>query len=190
MAYEVKPLSPDLAQTFVDYMGSLDFHHAPHWATCFCRFYYTDCGQQEWQERTGEQNAAEAVDMIREGRMHGYLAFDGEKVIGWCCADDAEKFIRLKEEMRPVIEGRKVGSILCYLIRPEYRNQGVARLMLRKAVEDFRANGFEAVLTSSVDIRDELEKRYQGTLHMYEEMGFAKIQQHGLLSVMRLDLKE
>ena len=29
MAYQVKPLSPALSQTFVDYLGALDFHHAP-----------------------------------------------------------------------------------------------------------------------------------------------------------------
>ena len=189
MAYTIKSLTPELGQTFVDYLGSLDFHHAPHWSTCFCRFYYTDCSQEEWQGRTGEQNAREALQMIGEGRMRGYLAFDGDTCIGWCCADDAKRFIRLKEHTQPVIEGKKVGSILCYVIRPEYREQGVARLLLRRAVEDFKEAGFDAVLTLPVDIRDDLEKRYRGTLHMYEEMGFEKTQQHGTVSVMWLDLK-
>jgi hypothetical protein len=39
-----------------------------------------------------------------------------------------------------------------------------------------------------VDIKDDLQKRYRGTLHMYQEMGFEKIQEHGTLSVMWLDL--
>ncbi len=188
MAYTVKPLGPELAQTFVDYLGSLDFHHAPHWSTCFCRFYYTDCSEQEWMGRTGEFNAAEAVQSIGEDKMNGYLAFDGEKCIGWCCADDATQFIRLKNEMAPVITGKKVGSILCYVIRPEYRGQGVARLLLNRAVEDFRAKGYEAVVAAPVDMKDDLEKRYRGTLHMYEEMGFKCIQQIDTLSVMWLDL--
>ncbi len=188
MAYTVKPLGPELAQTFVDYLGSLDFHHAPHWSTCFCRFYYTDCTQEEWMGRTGEFNAAEAVQSIGEGKMNGYLAFDGDTCIGWCCADDAARFIRLQNEMAPVITGKKVGSILCYVIRPEYRGQGVARLLLNRAVEDFRAKGYEAVVAAPVDMKDDLEKRYRGTLHMYEEMGFKCIQQIDTLSVMWLDL--
>ncbi len=189
MAYKVKPLGPKLAQTFVQYLGSLDFHHAPHWSTCFCRFYYTDCSQEEWQHRTGEHNAAEAMQAIKDGKMHGYLAFDGDTCIGWCCADSADQFIRIKTEMQPVIEGKKVGSVLCYVVRPEYRGQGVARLLLKSAVEDFKKMGYDAVLTLPVDIKDDLQKRYRGTLHMYQEMGFEKIQEHGTLSVMWLDLK-
>ncbi len=185
----IKPLGPELAQTFVEYLGNLDFHHAPHWSTCFCRFYYTDCSQEEWVGRAGEKNAAEAVQMIREGQMNGYLAFDGDTCIGWCLADDATRFIRLKNEMAPVITGKRVGSILCYVIRPEYRGQGVARQLLKRAVEDFKAKGYEAVLTLPVDIKDDLQKRYRGTLHMYEEMGFERIQQHDLLSVMWLNLQ-
>ena len=139
--------------------------------------------------RTGENNAAEAVQMIGEGQMNGYLAFDGDTCIGWCLADDAARFIRLKSEMDPVIAGKRVGSILCYVIRLEYRGQGVARQLLKRAVEDFKAKGYDAVLTLPVDIKDDLHKRYRGTLHMYEEMGFERIQQHDLLSVMWLNLK-
>jgi len=185
----IKPLVPEMAQSFVDYLGNLDFHHAPHWSTCFCRFYYTDCSQEEWMGRNGENNAAEAVQMIGEGQMNGYLAFDGDTCIGWCLADDAARFIRLKNEMAPVITGKKVGSILCYVIRPEYRGQGVARKLLKRAVDDFKTKGYDAVLTLPVDIKDDLQKRYRGTLHMYEELGFERIQQHDLLSVMWLNLQ-
>ena len=189
MDYSIKPLAKDLAQTFVDYLGNLDFHHAPHWSSCFCRFYYTDCSQEEWMGRTGQKNAAEAVAMIGNDQMHGYLAFDHDTCIGWCCADNAARFIRLQNEMGPIITGKKVGSILCYVIRPEYRGQGVARQLLKRAVEDFRAQGYEAVLSLPVAVKDDLQKRYRGTLHMYEEMGFVCIAQHGQLSVMWLDLK-
>ena len=192
MPYAIKPLGPELADTFVKYLGKLDFHHAPHWSTCFCRYYYTDCSQEAWQGRSGEDNAAEALQMIREGKMNGYLAFDGDDCIGWCCADDAKAFVRLQEHMRPVIEGKRVArvaSILCFVIHPDYRGQGVARMLLRRAVEDFRQRGYDAMLTLPLDIRDDLQKRYRGTLHMYEEMGFARIQQHGIVSVMWLDLK-
>jgi GNAT superfamily N-acetyltransferase len=65
----------------------------------------------------------------------------------------------------------------------------VARLLLKAAVEDFKSMGYDAVLTLPVDIKDDLQKRYRGTLHMYQEMGFEKIQEHGTLSVMWLDLK-
>ena len=31
MAIEIKPLSPEMAELFTDYVANLDFHHAPHW---------------------------------------------------------------------------------------------------------------------------------------------------------------
>lgn len=189
MSYTVKPLGPDLGQTFVDYLGSLDFHHAPHWSTCFCRFYYTDCTLEEWQGRTGEYNAREAAQAIQAGEMHGYLAFDGELCIGWCLADDASRFIQLLKHTAPIIAGKKVGAVLCYVIRPEYRNKGVARLMLSRALEGFREQGYEAVLALPVDIQDDPQKRYRGTLNMYQEAGFAQIQEHGPVRVMWLELQ-
>ena len=189
MSYTVKPLGPDLAKTFVDYIGRLDFHHAPHWSTCYCRYFYTDCSHEQWFERTGEQNAAEALEMIEEGNMNGYLAFDGDTCIGWCCADDAKAYVRLKEEMRPIIQGKKAGAVLCYVIHPDYRGQGVARLLLRCAVEAFKQKGYDILLAQPVDLKSDLEKRFNGTLKMYQEQGFTTIQQHGDLSVMMLDLK-
>ena len=188
MAYQVKPLNPALSQTFVDYLGALDFHHAPHWSTCFCRFYYTDYSLEDWQNRTGEQNAREALEQIQSGQMNGFLAFDQDTCIGWCCADEAGRFIRLREQMQPLIEGKKVGAVMCYVIRPEYREQGVARLLLRAAVDDFKTRGFDAILASPVDIPDSPHMRYHGTLHMYEELGFQVIEQQGAMRIMRLDL--
>ncbi|MCE5236706.1 MAG: hypothetical protein ABFC62_01330 [Clostridiaceae bacterium] len=87
MGYTVKPLTKELAQNFVDYLSGLDFGYAPHWAGCFCRYYFLDNTQEEWVCRTAEQNREEALREIAAGTMRGYLAYDGETCIGWCCAD-------------------------------------------------------------------------------------------------------
>ena len=188
MSYTIKPLRPDLATTFSDYLSNLNFGHEPHWATCFCRFYHTNCSGEQWQERTGDHNRLEAIDQIRIGKMKGYLAFDGDKCIGWCNANDASQYIRLKQDIKHIIEGKKVGCVICFVIHKDYRKQGVARLLLKQAVEDFRKEGYDHVLALPVENLDNPEKLYRGTLNMYKELGFKEIERHDSVSVMLLEL--
>lgn len=187
MNYTIKPLSSELSSTFTGYFDNLDFGHEPHWATCFCRFYHTNCSAAEWSNRTGEENRLEAIEQIKAGNMKGYLAFDGDKCIGWCNANNVNQYIRLEEDIKHIVKGKKVGCVICFVIHPEYRNQGIARLLLKQAIEDFRLQGFDAVLAIPVDMKDKLEKRYRGTLNMYGELGFREIEKHDNTSVMWLE---
>ncbi|MDF2541551.1 MAG: hypothetical protein K0S47_1269 [Herbinix sp.] len=189
MNYYVKPLKPEHAGTFTDYLGNLDFHHAPHWSTCFCRYYFSNCSFEEWVEKTGEANKKEALNEIKNGNMKGFLAFDGDTCIGWCNANDSRKFLRLENYLEPIIGGKKVGCIICYVVHPEYRNQGVARLLLKEAVKNFEQEGYDAVLALPVDNKEEPEKAYRGTLNMYLEHGFKEIEREENRSVMLLKLK-
>lgn len=186
MEYTIKPLDSELALTFIEYLGSLDFSHASHWATCFCRFYQTNCSMEEWQNRTGLENSKEAIEQIKSGNMRGYLAFHGDKCIGWCNANNINQYIRIEKDVRHIVNGQKVGCIICFVIHQDYRKQGVARLLLNQAVEAFRMQGFDAVLALPVDIKGEPEKLYRGTINMYQELGFKEVERHDNLSIMLL----
>lgn len=188
MKYTIKPLSPDLAAIFTEYLENLDFGHAAHWATCFCRFYHTNCSYEQWQTRTGVENRTEAIEQIKAGNMKGYLAFDGDKCIGWCNANNIGQYIRLEKDIKHIIKDQKVGCVICFVIHQDYRKQGVARLLLKQAVDAFRAQGFDAVLAIPVDIKDEPEKLYRGTMNMYQELGFKEIEKQNNVSTMWLKL--
>lgn len=60
--------------------------------------------------------------------------------------------------------------------------------MLAQAIEGFKAQGFDAVLAIPVENMDEPEKLYRGTLNMYKELGFEKIEQQDKAIIMRLQL--
>ncbi|MTI96941.1 MAG: GNAT family N-acetyltransferase [Firmicutes bacterium] len=188
MGLTIKRLAPELAKTFVEFFEGLDFEHSPHWASCYCMAYHVDCSQEQWQSRTGEDNRRDAFELIKEGRMMGYLAFDGEQCVGWCNANDAQRYLRLKKEMQPVVGDRRIGCVLCFVIHPNYRNQGLARKLLEQAVQDFQADDYEAVLALPVDIKANPQTLYRGTINMYTELGFKEIERHGDLRVMWLDL--
>lgn len=186
MNFIIKPLSPELAETFTEYFGSLEFGHAPHWAGCFCQYYFSDCQFEEWISRDGDQNRSMALENIRNGIMEGFLAFDGDKCIGWCNANDIQKLLRIKDEVKDVVKDMKVGCVICFVIHPEYRGRGVARQLLKQAVEDFRATGFNAVISIPVKNVEVQEKQYRGTYNMYKEQGFTETQQDDETVLMML----
>lgn len=187
MEYTIKALSPELATTFTDYLDNLDYAHEPHWSTCYCRFYHTDCSFEQWKNRSGQENRQEAIEQIRAGKMKGYLAFDGDKCIGWCNANKANEYLRLQEYIGDFAADKKVGIVICFVIHQEYRRQGVARLLLKQAVEDFKKQGYDGVLAMPVDIKDKPEKLYRGTVNMYKEQGFKEIERHENVSVVWLE---
>ncbi|MCK9524816.1 MAG: GNAT family N-acetyltransferase [Limnochordia bacterium] len=121
--------------------------------------------------------------------MCGYLAFDQDKCIGWCNANNARQFIRLKDHLEPLIEGKKIGCVICFIVHPEYRRRGVARQLLAQAITDFKNQGYDGVLGLPVEIKDNPEKMYRGTAKMYDEQGFRLLEQHDNVSVMFLELK-
>ncbi len=188
MNYTVKPISLELAETFVRYLGELDFNHSPHWSTCFCMYYYTNCPSEEWISRTGEENQAAAINKIKNGTMKGYLAFDGDKCIGWCNANDVSEFLRINNDLKHIVNDKKVGCVICFVIHPEYRGQGVARLLLKRAVDDFKKDSFDAVISVPFDNADSPQKQYRGTKNMYLELGFEEVEKDGATSVMWLNL--
>ncbi len=190
MNYTVKPLTNETKEIFTEFLGNVDFSHAPHWSTCFCRSYFTDCDQEHWMKRTGEDNRLEALKEIQAGNMRGYLAFDKDKCIGWCNADQADKFIRISQYIGLHIKDRKAGCVTCYVIHPEYRRQGVARLLLKHAIEDFKLQDFDEVIALPVDSKLPAEMHYRGTMNMYLENGFKVVESHEDVKFMILVLNK
>jgi len=190
MSLTIQPLSPALSETFCDYVTHVDFSATPHWASCFCRSYHTNCTQQEWMARTLEENRAEAIREIEAGNMRGYLAFEGDTCVGWCNANDILSFPRLTEDTERFCRGKRVGCTICFLIHPDYREKGVARQMLARAVSNYRSMGYDAMIALPVEAPGAEQRRYRGTLHMYQEAGYREIESIDSLHIMWLDLKD
>ncbi len=188
MSYRIELLNKELSATFVEYLENVDFSNTPHWSTCFCRFYHSNCSYDQWSKRTGIENHNEAIEQINAGNMKGYLAFDQDKCIGWCNANDIKQYLRIEDDLKPYTKNYKVGCIICFVIHPEYRKQGVARLLLKKAIEDFKSEGFDAVIAIPIENNNEPEKLYRGTLNMYNENNFKEIDKLDEISVMWLKL--
>jgi len=188
MSIDIRPLTPDLAETFVRLFDDLSFEHAREWKGCYCRFYQTDCDFDSWIGRTGEDNRRDALEAIRAGHMHGYVAIEEGVCVGWVNAADALDYVRLRNDLAPHVGTRKVGLTICFVIEPGHRNNGLARMLLKAAVDGFRRDGYEAAIGLPIDRPMADERRYRGTLNMYREAGYLECGRHAAIVVMELDL--
>lgn len=182
----IKPTEKGMGQVFADFFQKLDFAHEPHFSTCYCRFYHLDCELDEWQNLDPEENRIGAKEAIDDGSMFGFLAFDGDKCVGWLNANKAESYPRLTPYVGPYVEGKKVAVSICFVIHPEYRNQGIATALLEAAVNYYQEQGYDAIM--SMPIQDDFsEKQYRGTVTMYEKLGFENIRSIEQVRVMWKD---
>lgn len=186
----IQSIKPGMGTAFVRYLDDLEYRHAPDWRGCYCRFYQESGSYADWMARTHDQNRSAAIDAIDHLQMMGYLAFDGDLCVGWLNANQASAYPRLLDDLKPLITNKLVGLTICFVIRPEFRGQGVARSLLASAIEGFRLAGYDAAIALPIVREGDPEKRYRGTLHMYEEAGYVEIERHDSLRILWLDLKK
>lgn len=187
---KILPLGNHQGDVFTSYFESLAFEHAPEWSGCFCRFYHTDCDDNTWMNRTGEENKLEARDAIHAGQMKGYLAFDNQEVVGWVNANDAKTYLRLLPYLQDQVPLEKTAIIICFVIHPDYRGQGIASQMIDKIVADYRALGYERIISLPVRHEGEShsERHYRGSENMYKRAGFKAYKQVDSVTVMMIEL--
>ena len=194
---QIKELAPELAG---DYLGFFDrdaFTDNPHWASCYCFFYNFGGSDEAWGKRTRAQNRAAKKRLIEKGHAHGLLAYRDGRVVGWCHAaprttlDRVQLFDRrFPDEVRP--DTNQGGSIVCFVVAPDQRRQGIARELLAGACDLLKRQGLPFVETLPLKEPPKDDEKlsaaahsYHGTLSMYGEAGFQQIGEAGPFAVMR-----
>jgi ribosomal protein S18 acetylase RimI-like enzyme len=162
----IRPLSEANQEGFLSFMAAKAFETNPNWAGCFCQFYLDSAADIEGVELTSERNRQKACDRIASGAMRGYLAFDGDEVVGWVAANKANNFTQLP----PTAE--ETARILCFVIEPEHQGQGVATALLNFAIEDLSSQGFKTIEAAPRLDAGFNSSGYRGKLSMFLKAGF------------------
>jgi GNAT superfamily N-acetyltransferase len=108
---------------------------------------------------------------VGERTMQGYLAYWGDRVIGWCNASPRPMLHALDAE--PIPDASDVGTILCFLVSPSARGRGVATALLRAACAGLRAQGLRFVEANPRPNATSMAENHYGPLAMYLAAGFA-----------------
>jgi GNAT superfamily N-acetyltransferase len=147
-------------------MSAKAFETNPNWAGCYCQFYLDTDADIEGADLTAERNRQNACDRIASGTMRGYLAFDGDEVVGWVAANKANNFAQLP----PTSED--TARILCFIVEPNHQGKGVATALLDFAIEDLTTQGFTTVEAAPLASDEFASWAYRGKLSTFLKAGF------------------
>jgi GNAT superfamily N-acetyltransferase len=197
---EVRPLTPGLLQDWLAFFDHDAFADNPEWCGCYCHYYHADHGERDWDARTPEENRAASEELIRQGRLGGYLAYVDGRPVGWChaaprdsipnVANDPEVAGDLAGGEVPASEEERVGSIVCFVVAAAFRRQGVAAALLDAACAGFRAAGL-TVAEAYPSLRAKTDAtHYHGPLALYRSAGFEPYRELNGRLVVRRELSQ
>ena len=167
----IKRLSPQSLPQFLKFFDGDAFSDNPKWSSCYCQCFYENHDVVKWSDCTAERNRSMACDRTQAGTMQGYIAITGDNPIGWCGAAPRHLIHALDDEPTPNPE--TVGAIVCFLVAPNHRGKGVARLLLDAACAGLREQGMTVAEANPRPAAKTPADNHFGPLSLYLSSGFA-----------------
>ena len=186
MDLTIEPLTPprwpDLAAVFGE-RGEA--------SRCWCTYFRMP--RPAWSATPPAERRALLGGVVAAGREPGLVAYRAGEPVGWVSVAPREEFLPHLERTRVLkpAPGDRVWSVLCFVVRPAHRRQGVAAALLRAAVDFARERGAGAVEGHPVDdARRPVHpmEAYVGVASMFAAAGFTEMDRRGTRPVYRLDL--
>ena len=179
----VRAISPDQHDAVLHYFDMVAYADNPNWSKCYC----AERLVADYPSRTKEQNRAFRSELIRSAKANGLVAYRLGRVVGWCHAAPKNELVNVEGEKDP-----KVGAIVCFVVAPDQRRQGVATTLLDAALEHLRKRGMTAAeaypFLGEIDPARWAQSNYVGPLSMYVKAGFEVAEKHDEYAVVRLPL--
>jgi len=193
MNIEIRKLSPDLIDDYLDFFDNSAFSDGSDFAGCYCVWYYWT-NELEKEHSSCPQNMKNsfkrnlAINYIRQGKLNGFLAYSYGRVIGWCNAGLRQNYDRLSCKNNPDLwidyDNEKVMSIVCYLVSPNMRGKGVATELLKAVCKYAQEDRYDYIEAYPV-INEDGSPHYHGSFTMYEKQGFKIVKNDSTITIVR-----
>ncbi len=147
---------------------------------CWCMYYRRSGSREPLPPGTtyAQANRLELKALVDAGNAPGLIGYRGNVPVGWVSLGPREDYAKLKRSpvMKPV-DDQPVWSIICFVVPPEYRGQGVARALLRGAMAYAKENGATLLEAYPVDKsgRSDDDSMWFGAKSMYDSAGFKEV---------------
>jgi len=182
----VRALTPDLVDDYLRFFDQDAFADNPAWASCYCMFYLFGGTADEWEHQGAAENREGMSELIRAGRMSGYLAYADGKPVGWCNAAVRTRLPGFNRDGELAAdEPERTGAVVCFVIAPPYRRHGLARRLLDAACEGFQQAGLPYVEGYPTRAPRSDAAAYHGPVELYRAAGFSPVREAGDVTVMR-----
>ena len=87
MDIEISKLTPDLAEEYAHFFDTTPHDDRIPDHTCYCVCWCSDDHRFWTGGPTREERRAMAIDYVGSGKVQGYLAYSGSRIVGWCNAN-------------------------------------------------------------------------------------------------------
>ena len=160
---------------------------------CWCIYYQRPrpvgrgLPPSEWRR----VNRRDKARLVKEGRSHAILVYEGETPVGWCQYGPAVELPRIDagrnyRRAAPRVPGR-LWRITCFFVDRRLRGRGVSRVALRGALASIAKRGggtVEAFPVVSPKMAAVPDWRWFGTPGMFEREGFSRVAKLGTSGVL------
>ncbi|MBW3562970.1 MAG: GNAT family N-acetyltransferase [Actinobacteria bacterium] len=187
-AVEVRPLAADSVDDWLRFFDREAFPEGHDWEGCYCYFDRFAGTSDDFDAGTAERNRSAMIPLLEAGRVRGWLAYAGDRPVGWLHATSRLELPHLKVDAPLPGRGRRVGVIACFVVASEHRRRGVAGALLDAAVEAFAYQGFHAVEAYPPRDPDDPERAYRGLPSLFSSAGFTVADELDHHLVVRLPL--
>jgi GNAT superfamily N-acetyltransferase len=168
--YTIRPLDPE---TWDAYARLLEKHNGAGFG-CWCTWFHP----RTETSGTGESGPACKERLVREGKAHAAVVFDGEVAVAWAQFGSPAELpgIHHKKEYDAGLASLPDYRVTCIFVDRDHRRYGLAAVALGGAVELIARAGGGAVEGYPQDTAGKKISSsflYNGTRSMYEKAGFA-----------------
>jgi GNAT superfamily N-acetyltransferase len=184
MNIQIQKLSSELIEDYVRFFDITPHTEKPDSddCKCYCVWWCNDDQDVDHIDYllTKEKRRNYAIKKIRENKIQGYLAYHDGKVVGWCNANskaDCLKCYCWRRFMKDVptdelATGIRVKSIFCFLVAPEFRGNGITKLLLERVIQDAVDDGFDFIEAYPLKEYINEAKNFMGPVGLFEKYGF------------------
>jgi GNAT superfamily N-acetyltransferase len=171
----IKAMEEENVSDWFDFFDNRAFADHPDWRGCYCTGPFTP-RLKEYASKSPIRREY-AKWLIENGRMQGYLAYESEKVVGWCNVNTKAALPKYNDFSH---ESENILSIVCFLVQREYRRKGVAQNLLGRIIRDAQEKGVR-VIEAYPRVKAQTEYgNFRGPFSMYEKNGFILEKIHGV----------
>ena len=177
--YTIKPLD---IETWDAFARLCEKHNGMGFGGCWCTWFHRAThggppppGAEEHRDRETGRGYKERL--VREGRAHAALVFDGDVAVGWCQFGAPAELpgINHKKEYEAGLVSLPDYRLTCIFVDRNHRREGAAAVALGGALDLIaRAGGgvVEAYPQDTAGKKISASFLYDGTRSMFEKAGF------------------
>ncbi len=133
------------------------------------------------------------ADIVASDRQPGLLAYLDGVPVGWIAVaprEEHDQLVRSPTFKPPDLQEVGVFAVTCFFVHPSARRRGVARQLIRAAVDRARSRGATAVEAYAADgLGGSSSQDFMGVRDWFVDEGFEPVRKARSKTVVRLDLR-